>query len=107
VPVHSYAIKRVATLALAPHLRPVPAAPTPARPAEVALVVTRSSDDTPSHGTCALCWTGPGPLAGSVAQRGATETDHTLSICSRCLVTLEMLAVQFLPHLHLCIEPPA
>ena len=105
MPVHSPAIKPVATLALASHPRRVLAAPAPARPDEVALVVTRSSDNTPAHGTCALCWTGPGPLAGSVAQRGAREQDATLSICSRCLVTLEMLAVQFVPHLHLCIEP--
>jgi hypothetical protein len=105
VPAYPSALNRAATLALAPHSRPIPLIAAPARPVEVELVVTRHS--APAHGTCALCWTGPGPLAGNVAPRDASQIDAALAICSRCLVTLEMLAVQFVPHLHLCIEPPA
>jgi hypothetical protein len=81
--------------------QPVPA---PAEPLEPMLIVSRD-ESTTRHGVCALCWSGPGPLAGSVCPRHAP--DQSKAICSRCLVTLEMLAVQFDPQLRLHIETPA
>jgi len=80
-----------------------------ARPIGAAVVVTRFADRT-EHGTCALCWTGPAPLAGSVRRRDIafpTSDVDARNICSRCLVTLEMLAVQFDTELQLHIETPA
>jgi hypothetical protein len=105
---HTLAINPIATLhPLVPErrLRAIPSAAAPARPADVALVVTRLPAGA-ERGTCALCWTGPGPLAGSVRQRATRADDAALTICSRCLVTLEMLAVQFAPHVRLCVETP-
>jgi hypothetical protein len=73
----------------------------------VTLVVSRFAMGA-ERGTCALCWTGPGPLAGSVRRQAATDAEaEPKGICGRCLVTLEMLAVQFEPQLRLCVETPA
>jgi hypothetical protein len=83
----------------------VPAS-APAQPLDVTLVVSRFAS-APEHGTCALCWSGPGPLVGSIRRRGAVNDDDLKDVCSRCLVTLEMLAVQFEPDLRLQIETPA
>jgi hypothetical protein len=88
--------------------RPIVPASAPAQPPHVTLVVSRFDITTVEHGTCALCWSGPGQLAGSVHRRGSAATDDDArGICSRCLVTLEMLAVQFEPQLRLQIETPA
>lgn len=77
-----------------------------ARPVRAAVVVARYTDRI-EHGTCALCWTGPAPMAGSVRRRNtglpAGDVD-VRNICSRCLVSLEMLAVQFDTELQLHIE---
>jgi hypothetical protein len=70
------------------------------------IVVERTGPDSADHGTCALCWTGPGPLAGSVRRDTANPVEFR-AICSRCLVTLEMLAVQFGFQLRLQVETPA
>jgi hypothetical protein len=109
VSVHTLAIhpaSMFAPAAPARRLSLVPPAATPTRPEDVALVVTRFEAGA-QRGTCALCWTGPSAMAGSVRQRGALGPDAARPICSRCLVTLEMLAVQFVPHVRLCIETPA
>ena len=46
-------------------------------------------------------------MAGSLRQRAATsEAEEQRPICGRCLVSLEMLAVLFVPHLQLSIETP-
>jgi hypothetical protein len=81
-----------------------------ARPFGAAVIVARYTDDHIEHGTCALCWTGPAPMAGSVRRRDrvfAAGDAAARNICSRCLVTLEMLAVQFDTELQLHIETPA
>jgi hypothetical protein len=88
-------------------LRLVPPAAAPVRPMHVDLLVTRFTAGAEREGTCALCWTGPGLMAGSVHHcSGTTPTDIDRPICSRCLVSLEMLAVQFAPNLRLSIETP-
>jgi hypothetical protein len=46
-------------------------------------------------------------MAGSVRQRGAVGPGALKLICSRCLVTLEMLAVQFMPQLRLTVVTAA
>jgi hypothetical protein len=80
-------------------------APLRRRPLEPTLIICRDEPSRASaRGVCALCWSGPGPLAGSVRQH---NEDTLRAICSRCLVTLEMLAVQFDPQLRLRIETPA
>jgi hypothetical protein len=58
------------------------------------------------HGTCALCWTGSGPLPGIVCRDTGNSAD-AIAICSECLVTLEMLTVQFGSRLRLHIEASA
>lgn len=81
-----------------------------ARPIGAAVIVARYSDDHMERGTCALCWTGPAPMAGSVRRRDTVlpaGDPAARNICSRCLVTLEMLAVQFDTELQLHIETPA
>jgi len=93
-----------------PRLRLVPPAAAPSRPLEASLVVYRVDSAQTTYGTCALCWAGPCQLAGSVrrrdpADRAAESTEQ--AICSRCLVTLEMLAVQFEPNLRLRVDTPA
>jgi hypothetical protein len=117
VSVHTLALHPLSIFTADPPARRlslVPAAAAPTRTEDLTLVVTRTEIGAVS-GTCALCWSGPGPLAGSVRQRGVV-TDSTRRICSRCLVTLEMLALQFAPrnvaedpdgdtYLQLCIEP--
>jgi hypothetical protein len=88
--------------------RPIVPASAPAQPPHVTLVVSRFDGATAPRGTCALCWSGPEQLAGSVHRRGSAATnDDSKGICNRCLVTLEMLAVQFVPQLRLQIETPA
>jgi hypothetical protein len=87
----------------APH-RVVPAASAPDQPDDSTVVVERFAT-RPEQGTCALCWSGPAPMAGTVHRLGAVA-EHRL-ICSRCMVTLEMLAVQFDSNLHLHIETSA
>lgn len=80
-----------------------------ARPIGAAVVVARYTDRI-EHDTCALCWTGPAPMAGSVRRcDGVFTADHVhaRNICSRCLVTLEMLAVQFDTELQVRVETPA
>lgn len=63
---------------------------------------------SPEYGTCTLCWHGPTFLAGSIHLHGTSACDAAArGICSRCLVTLEMLAVQFDHHLRLQIETSA
>jgi hypothetical protein len=90
-------------------LRLVAPAATPARPQEASLLVSRFSSDSELHGTCALCWAGPCQLAGSVRRHPVNSLDDAAErgICSRCLVTLEMLAVQFEPQLRLRVDTPA
>ena len=88
--------------------KPIVPASAPAQPPHVTLVVLRFDVTTAPRGTCALCWSGPEQLAGSVHRRGKTATDDDAKgICNRCLVALEMLAVQFEPHVRLQIETPA
>jgi hypothetical protein len=71
------------------------------------VVVERASRNSAEHSTCALCWTGPRPMAGSV-RRDTANAAEASAICSRCLVTLEMLAAaQFDFPLRLQIETPA
>jgi len=77
----------------------------PARPFVCTIIVERTSRNSAEYGTCALCWTGPGPLAGIV--RRDTTSAEASAICSRCLVTLEMLAVQFDCQLQLHVETAA
>lgn len=80
-----------------------------ARPIGAAVVVARYTDRI-EHDTCALCWTGPAPMAGSVRRCDGVFTAgdvHARNICSRCLVTLEMLAVQFDTELQVRVETPA
>ena len=90
-------------------LRLVAPAATPARPREASLVVARLPRDSARRGTCALCWAGPCQLAGSVRREPVDQFDDAAErgICSRCLVTLEMLAVQFEPQLQLRVDTPA
>jgi hypothetical protein len=76
------------------------------RPSGSAIIVERTSRTSAEHGTCALCWTGPEPLAGTV-RRAIANAAEARAICSRCLVTLEMLAVQFDSQLQLRIETSA
>jgi hypothetical protein len=78
----------------------------PARQSGTTIIVQRSSRYSVQHGTCALCWVGPGPLAGIVRRDTASAAENR-AICSRCLVTLEMLAVQFGFQLRLQVETPA
>jgi hypothetical protein len=80
-----------------------------APPDTTCLVVSRNPSGSEDYGTCALCWSGPGALAGSVRRGSAGQPydNTTTGICSRCLVTLEMLAVQFDAELQLHIETPA
>jgi hypothetical protein len=105
--------ERIRSLPLPPAVlpdapRPIVPASVPAQPPHITLVVSRFDVATAARGTCALCWSGPEQLAGAVHRRGSTATDDAAKgICSRCLVTLEMLAVQFEPHLRLQIETPA
>jgi hypothetical protein len=89
-----------------PRLRLVPPAAAPTPPLQASLVVSRLDRAHVTYGTCSLCWAGPGELAGSV-QRHAPTDGTEQAICSRCLVTLEMLAVQFEPNLRLRIDTPA
>ena len=96
--VHSYPTRRGLTL-LTNY--------APAFPFGVTIIVERIGPDSAEHGTCALCWIGPEPLAGSVRRDTAATTAEARAICSRCLVTLEMLAVQFDSQLRLHIEIPA
>ena len=70
------------------------------------VIVERTSRNSAEHGTCALCWTGPGPLAG-IVRRDTANAAEARAICSRCLVTLEMLAAQFDSPVRLQIETPA
>jgi hypothetical protein len=76
------------------------------RPFGNTIVVERTSPNSAEHGTCALCWTGPGPLAG-IVRRDTANAAEARAICSRCLVTFEMLAAQFDSRLDLHIEAPA
>src|SRR5262249_40578456 len=69
-------------------------------------IVERTSRNSAEHGTCALGWTGPGPLAG-IVRRDTANPAEARAICSRCLVALEMLAAQFGSQLRLQIETPA
>jgi catechol 2,3-dioxygenase-like lactoylglutathione lyase family enzyme len=78
----------------------------PARQVGSTIIVKRTSRNSAAHGTCALCWTGPGPLAG-IVRRDTANAAEARAICSRCLVTLEMLAAQFDSQLRLQIETPA
>ena len=78
----------------------------PARPFGRTIIVERTSRNSAEHGICALCWTGPGPLAG-IVRRQPVIAAEARAICSRCLVTLEMLAVQFDCQLQLHIETAA
>jgi hypothetical protein len=70
-------------------------------PAE--LVVSRLDSEL-GRDTCSLCWVGPSPLAGTVRKLWEPDASARL-ICSRCLVTLEMLAVQFGPDV--CLQMAA
>jgi len=78
----------------------------PAGPVGSTILVERTSRNSAEHGTCALCWTGPGPLAG-IVRRDTANPVEARAICSRCLVTLEMLAAQFGSQLRLQVETPA
>jgi hypothetical protein len=75
-------------------------------PLPVGVAVSRLDTLPPIQAPCALCWVGPGGVAGLVLERSAPDA-RPRPICSRCLVTLEMLAAQFGPDLRLQIEPPA
>lgn len=75
-----------------------------ASPAPVAVTVSRLAPQ-PVHAACALCWVGPRALAGVVHERSDSDSPPRF-ICDRCLVTLEMLAAQFGPDLHLQVETP-
>jgi hypothetical protein len=92
---------------IAPHLSLVVPAAAPAhdrgRPHGLSLVVSRDHHNV--RGTCALCWAGPEPMAGSVRPIGAPAASQP--ICSRCLVTLEMLATLFDAELRLHVETQA
>jgi hypothetical protein len=94
----------VASATVPAHDRVVPAAAAPDQPDDSTVVVERFATRT-EHGTCALCWSGPTAMAGTVHRLGASA-EHRL-ICSRCMVTLEMLAVQFDSNLRLHIETSA
>ncbi len=78
----------------------------PARQRRSTIIVERASCNFAEHGTCALCWTGPGPLAGSM-RRDTANAAEVSAICSRCLVTLELLAARFDSQVQLRIETPA
>jgi hypothetical protein len=78
----------------------------PAGPFGSTIIVERTSRNSAEHGTCALCWIGPGPLAG-IVRRDTANAAEAKAICSRCLVTLEMLAAQFDSQLRLQIDTPA
>ena len=69
------------------------------------LVVYRLQNNLPAT-ECALCWAGPGPAAAAVRERSASPESARL-ICHRCLVTVEMLAVQFGAELRLAVETAA
>jgi len=84
--------------------RAVRSAAAPAQPEDSTIVVERFLTGA-EHGTCALCWSGPESMAGSV-HRLSDVAEHRL-ICGRCLVTLEMLAAQFDSELQLHIETSA
>jgi hypothetical protein len=71
----------------------------------VGLVVSRIESNT-VHAVCALCWVGPCQLLGEVRERSEPAA-AARPICSRCLVTLEMLAVQFGHGLRLQVDTPA
>jgi hypothetical protein len=112
-PATSARLSLISPSAAPEHIRSIPLASdaprsilpasAPAQPPHVTLIVSRL-DGAPQHGTCALCWSGPGELVGSVHRRGTHDLNK--GVCSRCLVTLEMLAVQFEPELRLQIETP-
>jgi hypothetical protein len=70
------------------------------------VIVEHSGRNSTPRGTCALCWIGPERLAGIVRPDTTNPADGR-AICSRCLVTLEMLAAQFDSQLRLLIETPA
>jgi hypothetical protein len=76
------------------------------RPSGSTIIVERTSRTSAQHGTCVLCWTGPGPVAG-IVRRDTANAAEARAICSRCLVTFEMLAVQFDCQLQLRIETSA
>lgn len=78
---------------------------SPVSPLPTAIVVTRLESE--AHVTeCSLCWSGPGHAAASVHER-STMPEAGRLICSRCLVTLEMLAVQYGAELRLAVETSA
>ena len=58
---------------IAPHAEP-------ARPFENTIVVERTSRNSAEHRTCALCWTGPGPLAGIVRRDTANATEASADL---------------------------
>ena len=78
---------------------------SPVAPLPAAIVVTRLETKVASK-ECALCWSGPVSAAAVVRERAAVF-ESARPICSRCLVTLEMLAVQFGADLRLSVETSA
>ena len=72
-------------------------------PLPVGVVVSRL-EVHPVHAVCALCWVGPCAVSGVVRERSAFDSPPRF-ICSRCLVTLEMLAAQFGSDLRLQVVP--
>jgi hypothetical protein len=71
-------------------------------PLPVGVAVSRL-EQYPVQAPCALCWVGPADVAGLVLERSAPDA-RPKPICSRCLVTLEMLAAQFGSDVRLQVE---
>jgi hypothetical protein len=97
--VNIYTIQPTLPRAAAP---PPPASSTRSLPSGV--VVSRLEADA-LRATCALCWVGPCDIAGLVSERAAADS-LSRPICSRCLVTLEMLALHFGSDLRVQLETP-
>lgn len=75
---------------------------SPISPLPTSIMVSRLEAEAPTV-ECALCWGGPIRAAAIVRERSAEPNSGRL-ICSRCLVTLEMLAAQFGAELRLTVE---
>lgn len=75
---------------------------SPVFPLPTSVVVSRLEAEAPTA-ECALCWGGPGRVVAVVRERSSAPESGRL-LCSRCLITLEMLAAQFGVELRIAIE---
>lgn len=81
----------------------VRSSPTAVASESVSSIVVSRLTQPVAYRTCALCWVGPCQLVGAVHRR-AEPVSTAKPICSRCLVTFEMVAVQFGHHLRMRLD---